>query len=508
MKTSGTYSSRALLTLLVFAVFLCSIRAQETLTVYDGTTTDRRVPMYVYYFDDFTRSQYVIPATDLEEMNGGSITAIKYYTSSSDSYTTDVSVEVYLKEVSYTSISAFEEKSGATTVYQGTVTFASGETTITFATPYDYNGGNLLIGIENTTDGSYKSIYFYGQNVSGASVSGCNGSSLTGVSASQENFIPKTTFTYSLPETSCPKPTDLEVSTITPFTATLTWQSDMSEWNLKYKASDATDWTEVNGITDKTYTLSELSPETSYQVRVQAVNDVETSRWVGTTFTTPINALVQPTELTLTAFSSTTATLSWTESGIATSWQICIDGDETNLIDAPSNSYTLTGLTYEQEYTAKVRGISGEDRSAWSDEITFTPTDKFTLGTASRTDNAIPFCPPYKYSLSEQIYSAEEFGGLKCTFTGIDFYNASTSNDANGLVDIYLMETDKELFNYYTEWVPVSDDDLVYSGSVTLAKDSWTTIPFTTPFVYNGTKNVILVVHDYMNAASGGVTFS
>ena len=58
--------------MLLFLTMLCCLtgaRAQETLTVYDGTTTNNHVPMYVYYFDDFTRSQYVIPAADLEDMD-------------------------------------------------------------------------------------------------------------------------------------------------------------------------------------------------------------------------------------------------------------------------------------------------------------------------------------------------------------------------------------------------------------------------------------------------------
>ncbi|MBQ5425481.1 MAG: hypothetical protein IIU33_09660, partial [Bacteroidales bacterium] len=211
---------------LAFAIttFACGkMIGQETLTVYDGSTTNNHIPMYVYYFDDFTRSQYVIPASELGEMDGGRITSMKFYPNSSTAYTTVSEVDIYLKEVGYTSISAFENKSSATIVYHGTVVFGGGSATITFTTPFTYNGGNLLIGCDNTTDAGYSSIYFYGQSVTGASVSGSNASSLANVTATQQNFIPETTFTYTIQNLSCPKPIDLEASNVTSSSATLSW---------------------------------------------------------------------------------------------------------------------------------------------------------------------------------------------------------------------------------------------------------------------------------------------
>lgn len=38
-----------------------NMHCMETLTVYDGTTTNNTVPAYIYYFEQFTRSQFVFP---------------------------------------------------------------------------------------------------------------------------------------------------------------------------------------------------------------------------------------------------------------------------------------------------------------------------------------------------------------------------------------------------------------------------------------------------------------
>ena len=187
--------------------FVGMARADELTVQGDATGNSQYVPAHVSYFDEFTRAQFVIPAGELTAMNGGTITSVKFYvnsytTSSYIPYNTLSTVDVYLKEVSYTSISAFEAKASATMVYQGTLSITNsradiGSMTITFSTPYTYNGGNLLIGIENTTDPGYKFIYWTGATVNGASVAGHNGSSLANVQPTQQNFLPKTTFTYT-----------------------------------------------------------------------------------------------------------------------------------------------------------------------------------------------------------------------------------------------------------------------------------------------------------------------
>ena len=188
-----------LASLLLLATLLPFTARAEELTVYNGTTTNQYVPMYITHFDDYTRTQHVIPATQLADMNGGLITSIRYYSNLTAAYTTASVVDVYLMEVNYTTISAFEPKENATIVYQGTIEFAAnGECVITLATPYMYNGGNLLVGVENTTNAGYKSVKFKGQNVTGAGVSGYNANSLANVNPSARGFIPKTTFTYDM----------------------------------------------------------------------------------------------------------------------------------------------------------------------------------------------------------------------------------------------------------------------------------------------------------------------
>ena len=81
---------------------------------------------------------------------------------------------------------------------------------------------------------------------------------------------------------------------------------------------------------------------------------------------------VKPTALTAGTPSANEVQLSWTENGTATTWQICINDDENNLVVANSNPFTLTGLNAVTAYTVKVRSTDGTSVSCWSNAVSFT----------------------------------------------------------------------------------------------------------------------------------------
>ena len=225
LSNPGWRSRIALLPLLL-GILLCigvgqKAWGQETLTVHDGTSTNGYVPLYGFYADAYLKSEFVIPASDLSVMAGGSISSMKFYASQSSVSWGSANFQVFLKEVSSTSISSFSGP--GTTVYQGSLSISNGEMVINFTNSYQYDGGNLLVGIYNTVTGSYVTSSWYGETVSGASVQGYSYSDLTSITATQRDFIPKTTFTYEPAQVSCPKPRDLAASNIAPTSATISW---------------------------------------------------------------------------------------------------------------------------------------------------------------------------------------------------------------------------------------------------------------------------------------------
>ena len=181
------------LTMLLFA-FTGTMKA-ESLTVHDGTTTNGNVPVYGFYADAYNKCEMVYPATELGEMAGGMINSMTFYASES-SVSWGANFQVFLAEVENATISAFAGP--GTVVYEGQLSIADGEMVVTFDTPYAYAGGNLLVGVYETSTGSYITSYWYGESVTGASGSGYNYNSLADCSFGQKNFLPKVTFDYTV----------------------------------------------------------------------------------------------------------------------------------------------------------------------------------------------------------------------------------------------------------------------------------------------------------------------
>lgn len=84
----------------------------------------------------------------------------------------------------------------------------------------------------------------------------------------------------------------------------------------------------------------------------------------------------KPTGLAYSDVTGHTANLTWTPGAEGqTQWQICLNGDEENLIlvNSAEGAYTLTGLTGTTPYTVKVRAYCSEtDQSYWSNQVSFT----------------------------------------------------------------------------------------------------------------------------------------
>jgi hypothetical protein len=170
------------------------------ITVFNDNATSQYLPVYGYYGNYHQKNEFVMPASELEAMDGAYINSMQFYISSKANSAWTGTFQVFMKEVDATTISNFSGTNGATIVYEGSLDGTKDVMTINFSTPYAYQGGNLLIGIYETTRGTNDpSAYFYGKIVNGASVGGTNRSDLDGVYSYQRNFLPKTTFWFDTP---------------------------------------------------------------------------------------------------------------------------------------------------------------------------------------------------------------------------------------------------------------------------------------------------------------------
>ena len=126
----------------------------------------------------------------------------------------------------------------------------------------------------------------------------------------------------------------------------------------------------------------------------------------------------------------------------------------------------------------------------------FQQTDGIVIGDAVATNSSLP-TNAYYYSLSQQIYTATEMGGQSSQVSSVSFFNTGTARTRN--LDIYMVHTDKTVFESNSDWITVAESDKVFSGVVDFTVDGWTTIYFSKVFVYDGTSNVVLIVDDNTN---------
>ena len=183
----------------------------------------------------------------------------------------------------------------------------------------------------------------------------------------------------------------------------------------------------------------------------------------------------------------------------------------------PENAGTVTGAgTYHEGSTCTLQAIPNSEYSFinWTKDgvevstnaiysffvtedadfvANFGPFEGVVIGDGTATDDYLPSYSWYKYALSEQIYTSEEIG-MSGDITSIAFYNGGAEKTRT--FDIYMVNTEKTSFASTSDWIAATPDNLVFSGTVTMTADAWTTMYLTTPFEYDETMNLAVIIDD------------
>lgn len=282
--------------LLILTVGVGSVFGDE-LTVADGTqyTNGRFVPLYGNYDDDYQHVQILYPSSLVGSMNGTSISSVSFYLKTKATKAFKSTYSIRLLEVANASVpTSYIATTGSTLVYEGLLDARGNLMTVTFDTPFEYSGGNLLFDLQTKIKvaSGYSDSYFYGVNQdANLSTSATNASSVPS-SGTGRYFLPKTTFTFEEAATGgCAKPKALTQGTITATSATFTWTAGGEETSWQWvclPAATAVDWSSpaVQTVTSATATATGLSAETDYKFYVRADCGSGQSTEVSKSFTT------------------------------------------------------------------------------------------------------------------------------------------------------------------------------------------------------------------------------
>ena len=255
---------------------------KNELTVNDGKATNSYVPVYGFFVDDKSYSQFIIPASELATMQWATINEMTFYGSNTGNnpHWDNAQFEVYMAETTETTLSTLADWDTMTKVMNAAhLEISDGKMVVTLDAPYQYLGGNLMIGIKQTASGKYSSCTWTGVSATGASMGG------HGTSVSKQNFLPKTTFEYT-PGTAptCFKPTELTANNVGTNNATLSWNGSSDSYVLQYRTAAhnnmnlweqvGDDVTTTGKLTQYTFDLSSYSGTGNIAIRHYNVSDL------------------------------------------------------------------------------------------------------------------------------------------------------------------------------------------------------------------------------------------
>ena len=262
----------------------------------------------------------------------------------------------------------------------GTITYNSASLSwaaVTGATGYNLqwktNAATTWTTVSNLTGTSY--------NLTGLAASTTYNFKIQTICSATSSSAYTTAVNFTTTAQTCTVPSGLTASNITASSATVSWTTvtGVIGYNLQWKTNAATAWTTVSNLTTPTYSLTGLTPNTTYNFKVQSIcSSTLTSAYAAavnfTTATPP--PCTSPSGLTASAITANTVTLGWTgvtgavsytlqyKKSTATTW--------TTVSGITNTSYALTGLTAATTYNYQVATVCSSIATSAYTASTFT----------------------------------------------------------------------------------------------------------------------------------------
>jgi len=269
--------------------FLTTCLAGGDIEIGTGTTTSSYFPQYSTY--NYSFSQQIYPSSDFNGAN--TLHSIAFYCSSNPTPTR--TLDIYLMHTTQNTMSSWLPMDSAVKVFTGTHTMTIGWNVFDFDTIFDYNGMDNLVVAVNDRTGSWSSgnYYYVHTGASGCSRyvyedgSQYNPMNMTSTGSSS-SYLNNVIFGGACDSViSCVAPA-LYLNNLSSSSADLVWAPGYQEtsWELEYREASDSAWISEGTVTTTNYTLSNLTPSTTYVFRMRSNCGGEYSEYVGLTFTT------------------------------------------------------------------------------------------------------------------------------------------------------------------------------------------------------------------------------
>ena len=439
-----------------------------------------------------TQQIYTAEELGLDECE---ITKIGFYQTSENFYTREL--EIYMVNTdkeSFDSEEDFVNMKESDKVFEGKYTIDTAWFEIPLDNTFVYEGKNILLCVIDHTGHDYSStdVLIYSADTTTALVkvawaypfdpSDLNGN--VGVLLYAKNVIKL----YYDEVRVCAAPV-VTAEALIDETIILEW--DKVKGAKSYEVYQGTE--KIAEIDATEYIVDGLEIGEEYCFTVVAVNDAGESEHSDEACATVMDLLPLEAPVVEAEVAGTEITLTW--DAVRNAEKYLVYYESVQLAEVTETTFTLGGFESLTEYCFYVVAVNRFDNepSEWVCVTTETGNVKIVAENNFKVPG-LPIKTYYNYSISQQIYTAEQLGlEENGEISAISFYQY-TNNKYTRDIEIYMLNTDKESFEDEIDWVNVTDDDLVFQGEYTLNK-AWCKFDLDNSFTYTG-GNVLLCVVD------------
>lgn len=212
-----------------------------------------------------------------------------------------------------------------------------------------------------------------------------------------------------------------------------------------------------------------------------------------------------PTNLATSALTASSVTLNWANMS-ATSYNVRIKAAASatwSNFTATTNSLSLTGLTASTTYQFEVASVCSGTTTAFSTTYSFTSPASggtgtgatVTVGTGTSAITQAPYGTYYMDQRVQYIITKAELTAAGYTagssLASLAFYVTSAQSQLMNGYTIKVAHTTASEFAS-TSYLAGTNTTTAFTGTVSTVANSWNTHTFSTPFVYNGTSNLLI----------------
>ncbi|NHN28160.1 hypothetical protein FIA58_020980, partial [Flavobacterium jejuense] len=276
-------------------LFFFSLISFSQVPIGNGNNELQQLPFDPFYGYTYSQSIY----TSAEINASGNITGLQWYFSGTSLLPNNQNLTIYLghsTKTAFANTADWEPLASLNAVYTGTIPVSgAGWVSITFDTPFTYNGtDNLIVAVDENFAGYDSSAddFYNTDSTTGRSIwyrsDSTNPDPANPPAGTLASFYPNVIFNGIVQ--ACPQPTALVASNITSSSVAVGWTAAGSETDWEYVIQPLGTGMPTGAGTTTTnnpLTISALLPNTNYEIWVRAYCSVsEQSSWSG-----PLNVL-------------------------------------------------------------------------------------------------------------------------------------------------------------------------------------------------------------------------